>query len=77
LTATYPGIEKQLMQPKGYSWNCPKEEPKSPHNRRVDLNKDGGCQYTLISTEELRKTYGAPALIGGSKHVKHSKRHHR
>ncbi|MEI6706693.1 MAG: OmpA family protein [Methylococcales bacterium] len=74
LATTYPGIEKQLLQPKGYSWNCPKEEPTSPHNRRVDLNKDGGCQYTSISTEELRKTYGAPSL-GGSKHTKHSKHH--
>jgi OOP family OmpA-OmpF porin len=72
LTAAYPGIEKQLLAPKGYSWNCPKEEPASPHNRRVDLKQDGGCQYTLISTEELRKTYGAPAL-GGSKQAKHSK----
>ena len=74
LTTTYPGIEKQLLQPKGYSWNCPKEEPANPHNRRVDLKQDGGCQYTLISTEELRKTYGAPAL-GGAKHTKHSKHH--
>lgn len=74
LTATYPGIEKQLLAPKGYSWNCPKEEPKSAHNRRVDLKKDGGCQYTSISTAELKKQYGAPALGGkSSKHSKHTK----
>ncbi len=78
LTATYPGIEKQLMQPKGYSWNCPKEEPKSPHNRRVELNKDGGCQTTLISTQELRQNFGAPAVYGShTKHSKHSKHRRR
>lgn len=73
LTTTYPGIEKQLLPPKGYSWNCPDEaDPRNAHNRRVDLNKDGGCQHTAISTQELRQQYGAPAL-GGSKHAKHSK----
>jgi OOP family OmpA-OmpF porin len=75
LTTTYPGIEKQLLQPKGYSWNCPKEEPRSPHNRRVELNKDGGCQFTSISTQELKQHYGAPSM-NGSKHTKHSRRHH-
>lgn len=75
LTATYPGIEKQLLQPKGYSWNCPAEaDPRNAHNRRVDLELNGGCQHTAISTEELRQQYGAPALVG-SKHAKHSKHH--
>ncbi len=75
LTTTYPGIEKQLLQPKGYSWNCPEvADPRSPHNRRVDLELNAGCQHTAISTQELRQQYGAPAL-GGSKHSKHHRHH--
>jgi len=75
LTTTYPGIEKQLLAPKGYSWNCPEQaDPRSPHNRRVDLELNGGCQHTAISTQELRKTYGTPSL-GGSHHSKHHRHH--
>jgi len=72
LLETYPGIEKRLLAPKGYSWNCPAEaDPRSAHNRRVDLEMNGGCKHTAISTEELRQQYGAPSLGG-----KHSKHHH-
>ncbi|MDP3009618.1 MAG: OmpA family protein [Methylococcales bacterium] len=74
LTTTYPGIEKQLLAPKGYSWNCPEEaDPRSAHNRRVDLELNGGCQHTAISTQELKQHYGNPVL--GGKH-KHHHRHH-
>lgn len=73
LTTTYPGIENQLLAPKGYSWNCPEEvDPRSPHNRRVDLELNGGCQHNAISTEELRKKYGPPVL-GGHHHHHHHK----
>lgn len=75
LTTSYPGIEKQLLAPKGYSWNCPDvADPRSPHNRRVDLELNGGCQHTAISTDELRKTYGNPVL--GGKHKHHHHHHH-
>lgn len=72
LTATYPDLQKQLMQPKGYSWNCPDEaDPRSPHNRRVDLELNGGCQHNAISTQELKQQYGNPVLGGKHKHKHH------
>jgi OOP family OmpA-OmpF porin len=77
LITTYPGIEKQLLAPKGYSWNCPKEaDPRSVHNRRVQLELNGGCQNTAISTAELRAQYGA-ASLGGKSHHRAAKHHHR
>ncbi|MDO9212921.1 MAG: OmpA family protein [Methylococcales bacterium] len=76
LTSNYPDLQKQLMQPKGYSWNCPDEaDPRSPHNRRVDLELNGGCQHTAISTQELKQHYGNPVLGGKHKH-KHKHHHH-
>jgi OOP family OmpA-OmpF porin len=75
LTSTYPGIEAQLLAPKGYSWNCPKEaDPRSPHNRRVELELNGGCQNTAVSTAELKAHFGS-AELRGSKSPKHSKHH--
>jgi len=72
LTSNYPEVQKQLMQPKGYSWNCPDEaDPRSAHNRRVDLELNGGCQHTAISTQELKQQYGNPVLGGKHKHHHH------
>jgi len=72
LTSNYPDVQKQLMQPKGYSWNCPDEaDPRSAHNRRVDLELNGGCQHTAISTQELKQQYGNPVLGGKHKHHHH------
>jgi hypothetical protein len=63
------------MAPKGYSWNCPDQaDPRNAHNRRVDLELNGGCQHTAISTAELKAQYGSAELKGQhSKHSKHSK----
>ncbi len=78
LSTNYPGIEKHLLAPKGYSWNCPDQtDPRSPHNRRVDLELNGGCQHTAITTAELKANFGSAELRGKnarhSKSAKHSK----
>jgi outer membrane protein OmpA-like peptidoglycan-associated protein len=76
LLDTYPGIDKRLLAPKGYSWNCTKEaDPRSPHNRRVQLQLNGGCQNTSVSTAELKAQFGSAELRSGKKHSKH--RHHK
>lgn len=76
LLDTYPGIENRLLAPKGYSWNCTKEaDPRSPHNRRVQLQLNGGCQNTPVSTAELKAHFGSAELKSGKRHSKHHHHH--
>jgi OOP family OmpA-OmpF porin len=79
LLANYPGVDQHLIAPKGYSWNCPDQaDPRSPQNRRVDLELNGGCQHTAMSTAELKANFGSAELrSGNARHARHARHHHR
>jgi OOP family OmpA-OmpF porin len=78
LIANYPGVEKHLLGIKGYSWNCPDQaDPRSASNRRVDLELNGGCQHTTLSTAELKANFGPAELRSKSAELRsRSARHH-